>query len=285
MNKHGIRYPHLLNALTNKVWAIQPPFLNSIATTLYNASHGAQPLAGVLNQDDDEPNLSEVKDSPSIAVIPVHGIIGRHLSSLETMCGGCDLDAVEADLQAALEDPTVEAIVLHVDSPGGVTDGIDAAAEAISEAAREKPVIAFTDTMMCSAAYWLCAGATEIHATAFADVGSIGVYMAWIDQSKFMEKEGLELKLFKAGRLKAMFMPGQMSEEASAHLQAQIDLIYESFTGKVLQHRSAVAADTMQGQSFLGRQALDLHLVDDVVQSFADTLAIVSSTFTPVPSV
>lgn len=278
MNKHGIRYPHLLNALTHKVWAIQPPFLNSIATTLYNASHGAQPVAGVLNQEDEEaPNLSHVKDS-AIAVIPVHGIIGRHLSSMETMCGGCDLDQVEADLQAALEDPAVEAIVLHVDSPGGVTDGIDAAAEAIAQAAREKPVIAFTDTMMCSAAYWLCAGATEIHATAFADVGSIGVYMAWVDQSKWMEKEGLELKLYKAGRLKAMFLPGQMSEEASAHLQAQIDLIYEAFTGTVLQHRPGVSSDSMQGQSFLGRQALELNLVDDVVQSLADTLEQVSPT-------
>jgi len=231
----------------------------------------------ILNNEDSE---TEPIGEATIEVIPVHGIIGRHLSQMETMCGGCDLDRVEAAIAQAVGNDSVEAIVLHVDSPGGVTDGIDSAAEAVASAARQKPVYAFTDTMMCSAAYWLCAGASQIHATAFADVGSIGVYMAWIDQSKFMENEGLELKIYKAGRLKAMLLPGQMTEEASAHLQAQIDLIYEAFTAHVAAHRVNVESDSMQGQSFLGQQALDLNLVDGTPGGFDELLAAVSSTFT-----
>lgn len=273
MNK-SIRYPRLVHALNSKVWAITPPALQAIAGTLHAASTGQQ-FAGVINEPDEGkgPNLSHMKDlPPDIAIVPVHGIIGRHLSSMESACGGCDLDAVEADMRAAVE-AGARAILLHVDSPGGVTDGIDSAAALVADISRTTPVYAYTDSMMCSAAYWLCAGASAIYATPFADVGSIGVYMAWTDPSKWMEREGYELKIFKAGRLKAAFLPGQMTDEAAAHLQEQIDTIYAAFTGHVTAYRPEVDPEAMQGQSFLGVQADAEFLIDGVVVDLADAIS------------
>jgi len=163
----------------------------------------------------------------------------------------------------ATEDPEIDAIVIDVDSPGGTVTGVPEAAEAIERAATEKPVIAYTGGMMASAAYWISASADAIVAAPSADVGSIGVYTAFLDRTRQFEQEGIDVELFKHGKFKAMGMPGvALTDEQRALIQEGVDEIAGWFKGFVQQSRPGVSTDAMEGQTFLGKNAVAVGLVD-----------------------
>jgi signal peptide peptidase SppA len=160
-------------------------------------------------------------------------------------------------------------VLLDIDSPGGSVTGVPELAARIKAVADERPVFAFTDGMMCSAAYWLASQTDAIYATKTADVGSIGVYMAILDEARAYEMAGVKVELFKAGRLKGMGMPGtSLTEEAREHLQSEVDDIYQWFTSDVRSKRD-VSAEVMQGQSFMAEAAARHELIDMVVPSLA----------------
>ena len=222
-------------------------------------------------------SLQEESAEKAVAVIPVFGVIGKYLSYLETECGGFDLCGLERNLRRAEADPAVTHIVLHISSPGGTITGTAEAAQLIAQVNQTKPVFAYTDSQMCSAAYWLGCSGSAVFASEFATVGSIGVYLAWIDESKAMENEGLELKLFRDGTFKASTLPGQLTEEAGKMLQDEVDAIGSAFRSHVTASRKAssdttVSVETMQGQTFFGQKAIDAGLVDGNYRSLHDLL-------------
>lgn len=197
---------------------------------------------------------------PDVHVILAWGILGRAWTAGEKWW----FDAIEVDdiaraVAAAPEDSTV---AIWFRSPGGIITGIPETAALLSKAAETRRVVAFTDELCASAAYWLASQCQEIHATPTADLGSIGVYLAFYDFCKYLENEGIKLELFKAGRLKATGLPGNpLDEEARANLQQGVDEAFAMFTRDVLAHRE-LDSDTMQGQTFDGPKAKKLNLCD-----------------------
>lgn len=221
--------------------------------------------------------LQEESSGQAVAVIPVFGVIGKYLSLTESECGGYDLTRLERHLRIAEADPQVSHIVLHISSPGGTITGTAEAAQLIAQVNATKPVYAYTDSQMCSAAYWLGCSGSAVFASDFATVGSIGVYLAWVDESKAMENDGLELKLFRDGTFKASTLPGQLTTEAAQMLQDEVNAIGAAFRAHVSASRKAssdatVSVDTMQGQTFFGKAALDAQLVDANYTSLHDLL-------------
>lgn len=285
-----MRYPHILAAIRSAKWAVQPATLQAIRDVLSSrlmmeradlrtsegprrdAEHvGYLPSAfGFRRADLGGP----AAPGPRISVVPVFGIIGKRLDEFETSCGGCDLDNVEAALARAVNDPRSDAIILHFDSPGGVVTGVPELAAKIRAWSDEKPIYAFTDKLMASAAYWLASACTGIFCTPSADVGSIGVYMALIDESEAWAKEGYKLVLVKAGERKAEGIRGApVSDATIAAWQAEVDEIYAMFTGDVTTSRPDVESPAMQGQTFMGQAALKAQLVDGVVPDLATMAA------------
>jgi len=243
----------------------------------YKVSNDARTvLAGSGSLVTMAPN-ADMNDKKCVAVIPVFGVIGKYLSLSESLCGGFDLNEFEEELQEAANDPTVSDIVLHFGTPGGTITGVSEVAQLISQVCQKKSVYAFTDSEVCSAGYWMASACTGIFCSDFATIGSIGVYLAWIDEAKAMEDEGLELKLFKDGTFKACTLPGQLTAEAGQLLQAEVEAIGSAFRSQVRTSRSAatgvtVSDDTMQGQTFLGRDAVSLGLADGTYRCINDLL-------------
>lgn len=96
-------------------------------------------------------------------------------------------------LQAAYDDETVKGVLLWVDSPGGQVDGTEAFANMVKAA--NKPIVAFADSLMASAAYWIGSAANEVIATDAnngynATIGSIGTMCRMVDHRGNMEKNG-----------------------------------------------------------------------------------------------
>lgn len=280
-----MRYPRLLAALRSARWAIAPSALQSIYDSL--GAHLRGDLRFRADMEDAptnplQPSPLVVSSIPLLAVIPVHGILGKHLSSLETECGGCDVDAIRSAVDAALADPAVRALVLDFDSPGGTVTGIPELAAHLREAVTHKPIFAFTSSQCCSAAYWLAASCSALFATLSADVGSIGVYMALVDDSEWWKKEGYKLELIKAGKFKALGISGQpLSDDERALLQADVDRIYAMFTADVRAGRGTVEDSTMQGQTFMGEMAVGVNLVDEIVPDLDTLLANLSAASIP----
>jgi len=265
-----MRYPHILAAVAGSIWAVRPTTLGAITATL--RAHLESPRADLPAESAPAAPGYEIRDG--VALIPVWGIIGQHLSLMEMACGGYDLDTLGAQVAAALADPAVQCLALDFNSPGGVTTGIPEAAAMLRAAGQIKHVVAFTDSMCCSAAYWLAASCSQIACTPSAELGSIGVYCALVDESGAWANEGLKLELMKAGTFKAAGIAGlPLSDTDRAQIQSRVDSLYEMFAQDVNALRPQVSRDTMQGQGFLGAEALTAGLVDGVVSGRAEFLA------------
>jgi len=297
-----MRYPLILGHLMSRPWAMRPDTMRAFAQILHAAEMGQRssvPLLGA-NGEGAKPEVQgmrwarksargsvemeyvsptqrkEGSPTKAVAVIPMHGIIAKYVDR-----GACDssfdLQDFDRDLSAAANDPNITQIVIHAHSPGGSCTGVAETANRIAQVADDvKPVYLYTDSDCCSAAYWQAASCTNIFASEMACVGSIGVYLAWIDQARWMEAQGYDLKLFKAGTFKAATLPGQLTDEAGQLLQAEVDAIAQTFYGWVGERRAraGVAVDqaTMQGQTFLGRDALAVGLVDGLYNGLNELL-------------
>jgi ClpP class serine protease len=275
-----MRYPHLLAALRDTVWACLPSTVEAVGHTL-QAHLAGGPRAALPGAGLAVPSPSFAVSPGSLAVIPAHGIVGKHLSALETECGGLDLDALLAQVSAALAEPAIAAVVLHFDSPGGTAVGNSEAAAQLRglQAATGKPVYGFTDTLSASAAYCLMSACAGIGVTPSATVGSIGTFCQLVDESGAWAQAGLKLHVIKSGPHKAAGMPGEpVTEAVLAQFQSIVDGHFSLFRSAVLTGRPAVAVESMQGQTFMGQAAVDAGLADALVGSFDEYLTLVAST-------
>ncbi len=180
---------------------------------------------------------------PTIAVIPIHGIINRRAFSM-----GTGVDQIDADFDAAIADERVDAILFDVDSPGGHVDGVPELAEKIRSARGQKPMIALADTMMASGAYWIGSAADQILSTPSGQLGSVGVWTAHEDWSRWLGNEGVDITTFSAGKYKIEGNPwSPLTEETKEFFQAQIDEVYGWFVQAVAKNRRDSQANVLAG--------------------------------------
>lgn len=206
-----------------------------------------------------------------VAIIPISGTMDFRLSNFEMWWYGlADTARIEEWVATAANDPNVKAILLDVNSPGGNAQGVPELASTIAAARNVKPVLAFTDSIMASAAYYAAAGAHAIYGTGSSTVGSIGSYIAIYDYTKMLADWGIELQLFKSGPLKGAGIMGKpLSDEQKAHFQEQVDRHAGAFKSFVTANRPAVSDAAMQGQTFFGTDAKDVNLLDSIAKRSA----------------
>lgn len=205
----------------------------------------------------------------NVAIIPIHDVISKRMSWFIEVCGGCSSQQLMKDFAAAQNDNSIRGIILYADTPGGTVDGTMEAADFISSARGNKPVMAFTDGMICSAGMWLTAGADEIYISSNTNpIGSIGVVAAHIDVSKREEMFGRVVTEITAGDYKRVASNySLLTKEGRAYIQAHLDHIYTAFLNHVGPMRGLSVddhKDWADGQVFLGSASIDAGLVDGV---------------------
>ena len=206
-----------------------------------------------------------------IGVIPVVGVIGKGLSPLEKMMGAVDVNEVSEALDAFASDPAVEKVALQISSPGGTVTGVEELANKVRNL--EKPTLAYTDSEMASAAYWIASAADRVVSSRSASVGSIGVYMAIPDYSEAAKMQGIKMVVIKSGKFKGAGIEGtSLDEDQMGNLQEGVDTIHAEFKEAVNMKRKMVKAEAMEGQVFSGKQAAAQGLVTGLADSFNDAL-------------
>lgn len=205
-----------------------------------------------------------------VAIIPIHGVIAKRMNMFMQISGGASTQLIERDIKAALDDPNVNSILLHIDSPGGTVDGTEALADLVRDAGTQKPVMAFADGLMASAAYWIGSSASEIVAASkTTQIGSIGVVTTHTDISKAEEKAGIKTTEISAGKYKRMASNhAPLSAEGAEMLQDHVDQLYTIFVDAVAENRGTtpemVLEDMADGRVFLSRQAKRRNMIDHI---------------------
>lgn len=201
--------------------------------------------------------------APGVASVLLHGVCGRHLSEMAMACGGCDVDRVADAVRAANLDPEVRAIVLDCDSPGGSVAGVADCARAVRGS--EKPVVAYCGDLCASAAYWIASQADYVVCGETAELGSVGVYCAFLDESRAYDKAGLRVDVIASGGNKGAGTRGtSLTEEQRDLLQAQINELAQIFKAAVVSARPDIAATLLDGRTVVGESAVHAGFADSL---------------------
>lgn len=278
--------PHVAARLFGAPLLIHRPKLNVILSVLgprMGVTDLAAPQALALAP---RPAAASSSANDPVAVIPIHGTLVRRTVGLEAESGLASYAAIATQLDAALANPAVAAILLDVDSPGGESGGVFDLADRIRAAAARKPIWAVANDMAFSAAYALASGASRLFVSRTGGVGSIGVIAMHVDQSAKDAQDGVRYTAVFAGDRKNDLNPHQpITGEAQAFLQAEVNRVYGLFVETVAKHRGLRAEDVVATQAGLlfGQDAVAAGLAD-AVGSFNEALAQLHACLSPRPT-
>lgn len=215
---------------------------------------------------------SDVFTVGNAVVIPVHGVIDQHIPDSPSGGGGCDVSRLRKQLTIAAEDDSIQRVVLDFRTPGGSVTGVAETASRILNIT-DKETIAFTDDQCCSAGLWLASQCQKFYTTGSAQVGSVGVWCAYLDMSRKMANEGVKVEAFSAGKYKllgASWKP--MTDDEKEIVQGKIDRIYSQFKSAMNEQRQVADKNFGNGLVFDGEQAAELGFTDGLVDSLEDLL-------------
>jgi len=192
--------------------------------------------------------------SGSIARVNIDGVIRS------------DQERVEA--LERLEKSKAEAVILHINSPGGTTAGSEQLYDALVRLKAKKPLVVVVEGLAASGGYITAIAADHIIAKQTSLVGSIGVLFQIPNVTELMKTVGVKIEEVKSSPLKAApngFEP--TSPEARAALDALVKDSYAWFRGLVKERRGmddALLEKVADGRVFTGRQAVELKLIDQL---------------------
>jgi protease IV len=169
-------------------------------------------------------------------------------------------------LEGYRKDPSVKALVVRVDSPGGGVGASQEIFEEVRKTAEVKPVVVSMGGVAASGGYYLAAPATLILANPGTITGSIGVIMGVTNIQELLKKIGLRSEVVKSGEFKDTGSPLRpWTEHDRRILQGVIEDVHQQFIAAVAAGRGMTEEEVRllaDGRIFTGRQAMEAGLVD-----------------------
>lgn len=229
-------------------------------------------LAGRDDDDEDKYERSRFlyNDESRTAILYIEGPLTAKSTGMEMLCGGTSYEGLKEDFADAVE-LGAKTVAWMIDSPGGEAATMLDTANYLRKMADDNGVkiISYVDGgTAASAAYGLACVSDEIVAQADASIGSIGVLVRLMNDSKHLEQEGYERTFVTAGSEKVPFSEdGSFRKEFLEDIQYKVDKLYESFTSHVATHRgmSVEAVKATEARTYLADDAMRIGLVDKVM--------------------
>ncbi|OLC11966.1 MAG: hypothetical protein AUH29_17760 [Candidatus Rokubacteria bacterium 13_1_40CM_69_27] len=191
-----------------------------------------------------------------VAIVELEGII-------------VDVEELLKDLKGHRDNPLVRAVVIRINSPGGIVGPTQELHDAIRRVRQAgKPVVASLGAVAASGGYYVAVAADQIYANPGTLTGSIGVIMQMANLENLMKKVGVDYVVVKAGHFKDMGnIARSMTAEERRVLQALLDDVHAQFITAVTEGRKLDRARVVQfadGRIFSGAQAKALSMVDEL---------------------
>lgn len=205
-----------------------------------------------------------------VAVLNVDGVI-QDTGEASPLFGaaGYNHSFFMEQLESVKEDPSVKAVVLTVNSPGG---GVVESAEIYDKIIEiqeetEKPFYVSMGATAASGGYYIAAPADKIFVNEETLTGSIGVIMQSVNYGELAERYGVDFVTIKSGPYKdIMSATRDMTDDERALLQEMLDDSYESFVDVIEEGRGMTEDEVRavaDGRVMNGRQAVEVNLADD----------------------
>lgn len=217
------------------------------------------------------PKETKMSDKPKVAVIYANGAIETGKGGMGMMGESMGSTTMVELIKKAADEPTVKAIVLRVDSPGGSALASDLIWKATMQA--KKPIIVSMGHVAGSGGYYIACGADKIFAEPGTITGSIGVISMKMVLGGVYEKIGINNELVTRGkRSDFMNMDRPFTEEERGVMVAMMTEVYDVFLNRVLEGRKKAGKNlTLEdirkvagGRIWTGRTAKEIGLIDEV---------------------
>jgi protease-4 len=191
---------------------------------------------------------------PRVAVVELEGLIA-------------ETDDLVRELRHHRDNPSVRAVVIRINSPGGVVGPTQEVHDALLRVRQAgKPVVASLGSVAASGGYYIAVAADQIYANPGSLTGSIGVIMQMANVDALMKKVGVDYVVVKAGQFKDLGnFSRPMTPEERRVIQALLDDVHGQFIEAVAKGRKldrSAVVKFADGRVFSGTQALALKMVD-----------------------
>ena len=211
--------------------------------------------------------ISCVPAGDKIAVIPLSGTIMAEGGSL-LFGPTITPELVKEQLNKAEKDGAIKAVVLRIESPGGVVAPCQEILKGIEKVKETKPIVVSMGSEAASGGYYISAQANSIVALPGTLTGSIGVISQIPNLQGLYEKLGIKMQTFKGGKYKDMYAGmRELTDEEKEIMQQMTDEYYKQFIEVVAEGRGLSKEKVKSlatGQLYTGAEAKELGLVDEL---------------------
>lgn len=274
-----------IRGFVSGLWAVEESWMRSAVNVLkgnkLEIPNRSDDVALSSRQGIRPENCRYITLQDKTAIVDVYGAIMPRANFFSEWSGGASCELLAKDVSWAVNNPEVDDLLFVIHSPGGEVTGVSELSELVYSARKKKRTTAYVSGLGCSAAYWLASACDKIIANPTAILGSIGVMSVYLDDSKAMEKAGLEEIEFISSQ-SPYKNPDPTSSEGKKRIQARVDSLAEVFISGVARNRgvevSKVKKDFGQGDVFVGMEAVKAGLADKI-GNFGDVLALIAKDF------
>lgn len=204
-----------------------------------------------------------------VAVVPIEGEIAYgSRGSLISPPTEATPRRMARSLGLAVADPQVKAIVLRINSPGGLALAGDEIYHEVEKASRKKPVVISMANVAASGGYYVAMPGERIFVNPACVTGSIGIYGGKPDLSGLYEKLAVTKEIYTRGDNAALLSFSQpFTPEQKKKYMAGLQAFYDHFVALVSESRglSIDSVDNLsRGRVWTGREAVANGLADQL---------------------
>ena len=202
----------------------------------------------------------------NVALIPIEGVI------LGTEDSGSFFESITASpdtvelIEKADKNPSIKAIILEINSPGGSAVASEEIANAVKKT--NKTTVAWIREVGASGAYWVASSADYIVANRVSITGSIGVIASYLEFPGLLQRYNVTYQRLVSGKYKDLGSPyRELTSEEKTIFQENLDTIRDYFVSEVAKNRNLNRKDVdkiANGLFYLGAEAKDFGLVDEI---------------------
>jgi len=256
-----------LHSILNKPWYIEQSYGTSHLPLIFNILEGRQ----ITSEKSKENKLTEIhtlgsaasgsSSAQSVAILNIKNPIVKH----NQFCGPQGTKSMMRELNRLKNDDSVIGVVLDIDSGGGQVSGTPEFHDYLKD--YSKPIVAYTDGLMCSAAYYIGSAASHIVANKRADaIGSIGAYAQILDLEGYYEKQGAKIHTMYASKSteKNKAYREALNGNHKEYIKEELDPIVEDFISDMKNARTGISEDVFKGAVYNAKNSLEKGLIDEI---------------------
>lgn len=174
----------------------------------------------------------------------------------------------EKMLEEIADDNAIKALLVNINSPGGISGAAEKIYHKLSIIKSKKPVVVLMGSVAASGGYMVALASNKIYALNSTITGSIGVIMQYPELVELANKAGIKFMSFRSGEYKALPNPMEpITDNAKQALMKVMNDTHQYFVKIVSDNRNIKLEDAEKiadGRVFTGRQALENKLIDEI---------------------